>query len=340
MRVLTTLTILLLFASATAQNQSTESRSFVIGEISFFGYSGLPVNQIRSALPIHEGGNLAIQDIERTKTEVAQAVQRTIRRRATDVAVVCCDDSGKMMVFVGLPGDSSRKFRYNTAPKDPIHLPQIMLDLYTRDMDLTLEAVQKQPGEDRSNGYSLSTYAPLRETQMSTREFAIRNETLIQRVLRASANRKDRCAAAYALGYANQSKAQVLALVRASRDHDDEVRNNAVRALAVMATVSKTVAAWIPAEQIAAMLNSGSWADRNKAGSLMNILSAARSPRLLRTLRSQALQSLIEMARWKDRGHASDARMILGRIAGIEEKSLEKLATDNVEEIIRAVNRK
>jgi hypothetical protein len=47
--------------------------------------------------------------------------------------------------------------------------------------------------------------------------------------------------------------------------------------------------------------------------------------------------SLVEMARWKDRGHAWDARMILGRIAGIEETDLGKLATNNVEEIIRAV---
>jgi hypothetical protein len=175
---------------------------------------------------------------------------------------------------------------------------------------------------------------------MSIREFAVRNEVLIRRVLRSSARRDDRRAAAYALGYAQQSKAQVLALVHASRDPDDGVRNNAVRALGVLATSSKTLAAWIPAGHIVAMLNSGIWMDRNKAGSLMNILSASRDPRLLRALRSQALPSLVEMARWKDRGHAGDARMILGRIAGIEETGLEKLATDNVEEIIRAVMKK
>jgi hypothetical protein len=335
MRVWTALIVCLLVSSAISQNQS-----FVIGEISFFGYSGLPVIKVRLSLSIHEGDTLAIQDIERTRREIAQAVQRTIGRGATDVKVVCCDDHGKMMVFVGLPGKSSRKFQYNSAPKEPITLPQTILDLYARAMELNLEAVQKQPGEDRSKGYSLSTYAPLRETEIAIREFAIRNELLIRRVLRSSAKRKDRRAAAYALGYAEQSRIQILTLVRASRDQDDEVRNNAVRALGLLATSSKKLAAWIPGGQIVAMLNSGIWADRNKAALLMNILTGARDPVLIHALRSHALQSLVEMARWKDRGHAWDARMILGRIGGIEEKKLEKLATDNVEEIISAANKK
>ena len=243
------------------------------------------------------------------------------------------------MVFVGLPGESSRKFRHNSAPKEPITLPQTMLDLYARNMELDREAVQKQPGEDRSKGYSLSPYPPLRETQLAIREFAIRNELLVRRVLRSSVKPRDRRAAAHALGYAEQSRIQILALVRASRDPDDEVRNNAVRALGVLATSSKKLAGWIPAGQIVAMLNSGIWADRNKAALLLNILTGARDPVLIQALRSHAMQSLVEMARWKDRGHAWDARMILGRVAGIEEKSLEKLATDNVEEIISAVNR-
>lgn len=335
MRVLTALIICLFFASVRAQDQS-----FVIGEISFFGYSGLPVDQIRSSLPIHEGDSLAIQDIEKTKAQVARSVQGAIGRRATDVKVVCCDDHGKMMVFVGLPGKSSRKFHYNSPPREPIKLPQTMLDLYARANYLNREAVQKQPGEDRSKGYSLAIYPPLRETQMAIREFAIRNEAIIRRVLRSSAKREDRRAAAEALGYAEQSRIQILTLVHASRDADDEVRNNALRALGVLATFNQTLAASIPAGPIVAMLNSGIWADRNKAGLLLNILTGARDPRLLRALRSQALESLVEMARWKDRGHAWDARMILGRIAGIEEKSLEKLATDNVEEIISRVKKK
>jgi hypothetical protein len=45
------------------------------------------------------------------------------------------------------------------------------------------------------------------------------------------------------------------------------------------------------------------------------------------------------MARWRDPNHATDAQMILGRIAGIEEGRLaEMVASGHVDEIINAVN--
>jgi hypothetical protein len=44
------------------------------------------------------------------------------------------------------------------------------------------------------------------------------------------------------------------------------------------------------------------------------------------------------MARWHSNGHANTARILLGRIAGIEEARLTKLAAaGNVEEIIKAL---
>jgi hypothetical protein len=42
------------------------------------------------------------------------------------------------------------------------------------------------------------------------------------------------------------------------------------------------------------------------------------------------------MARWRNDGHAQTSRLILGRIAGIEEKQLLKLAHDDVNAIISA----
>jgi hypothetical protein len=88
------------------------------------------------------------------------------------------------------------------------------------------------------------------------------------------------------------------------------------------------------------MLNSGTWTDRNKGAMLLEILSVRRDARLLGQLRRQALPSLIEMARWRNPGHAGNPRMILGRVAGIEENRLAQLvAKGNVEEIIREVNK-
>jgi hypothetical protein len=333
MKALAALLITLFAVSALAQD-----KPFVVGEIEFFGYSHLDLDRIKAALPLHEGDVMAIQDLPTTKEKISQSVKREIGRDATDIKFVCCDDHGSWMIFVGLPGESSRRFQHNPSPKGSARLPRSILDLYDRVMDLLSEAVQKQPGEDRSKGYGLSAYAPLRETQFAIRQFAIHNDLLIQRVLRSSAEPKERRAAAYALGYTRQSKAQISALVRASRDVDDTVRNDAVRALGVLASSSERISSWITAENFARMLNSDVWEDRNKAGLLLDVLSRRRDPRLLSVLRSQALESLVEMARWRNPGHAWNARVILGRIAGIEEARLQQLAASGkAEEIINAV---
>lgn len=172
-------------------------------------------------------------------------------------------------------------------------------------------------------------------------EYAARHEAVVRSVLRSSADAEQRQIAAQLLGYANQSERQIAELVRASRDPDDLVRNNATRALSVLASSSPRVAARIPAARFIELLNSGHWSDRDKAGSLLVELSEQRTPKLLAALRAQALQSLLEMARWRSPGHAYYARVLLGRMAGIEETRLQKLALDNrqVDLIIKAVER-
>ena len=126
--------------------------------------------------------------------------------------------------------------------------------------------------------------------------------------------------------------------MRGSYDSDEIVRNNAIRALGVLAQSNPRVAAGIPPEHFIAMLSSGSWTDRNKAGFLLAELSKGREPKLLSQLRSRALKSLIEMARWRSSGHAGFARILLGRIAGIAETRLQRLVdAGQVDQIIEAL---
>jgi hypothetical protein len=177
MKALAALFVTLFAASALAQD-----KSFVIGEIEFFGYSHLDLDRIKVALPLHEGDLIAIQDFPATKEKIGQSVRREIGREATDVKFVCCDDRGNLMIFVGLPGKSIQSLQYNPKPKGSAKLPRSILELYDRAEDLNLEAVQKQPGEDRSKGYGLSEYAPMRETQLAIRQLAIHNDLLIRRL--------------------------------------------------------------------------------------------------------------------------------------------------------------
>jgi HEAT repeat protein len=144
-------------------------------------------------------------------------------------------------------------------------------------------------------------------------------------VLESSSNAEQRAIAAQFMGYVHSSAAQINALVRASHDPEEDVRNNATRALWVLAASSPKRAERIPADGFIEMLYSRSWTDRNKSSLLLEVLTRSRDPKLLAQLRSRALDPLLEMLRWRSNGHAAAARLILGRCAGIDEARLEKL---------------
>jgi hypothetical protein len=161
----------------------------------------------------------------------------------------------------------------------------------------------------------------------------------LKSVLESADDAEQRQTAAEMLGYANTSRDQIAALVHANRDSDSGVRNNAIRALGVIARSKQRTSAMIPADPFIELLNSGIWTDRNKSAALLAILTEQRDPNLLSRLRTQALKSLTEMARWHSRGHADTARLLLGRIAGIEEKRLvAMLQNGEVEQIVEAAS--
>jgi len=313
-----------------------------IGEIEFFGYSGIDLAAVRSALPIHEGDTLTLSDeaVSKVVSQIKDAVRSVTGHEPTDIDPVCCDAKGQWMIYIGMAGKSSSGFRYNPAPNGSAKLPQNGLALYREAMDANMEAVQKgKGGEDDSKGYTLSEEPAYRAKQLAMREYALHHEAAIRRVLESSPDIEQRQAAAQLLGYARQSKLQITALVQAALDPDSGVRNNALRALWVLARFSSQVAAQIPASDFIGMLSSGSWSDRNKGGLLLEQLTASRDPKLLGELRAEALDPLVEMARWRSPGHSYPFRAMLGRIAGIEEKRLEEIIAQGEVEIIFAALR-
>lgn len=210
-----------------------------IGSIDFYGYAGLNLEQIRSALPLHVGDKYPgpFETIEGIK----KAVTSVIGRPPTDVAPVCCDAQGNYMIYVGLPGTSIKHTEFNPVPKSNTHFPPKIVELYEQTMDAHTASVLKgNAHEDTSKGYALSTTDPaLRAKQLAVRAYAIQHERLIRAVLDSSSDTQQRIVAAYLLGYARQSRQQITHLVRASHDVNDTVRNNATRALGVLAESNK-----------------------------------------------------------------------------------------------------
>lgn len=268
-----------------------------VGDIEFFGYTDFAKpSQLLKELPIHIGDPITAQ----TKQRIRQAVLRVTGRPPTDVALICCDAHGDWTAFIGLPGPTVEKFSYYPPPKEDARLPTDVNELYSR-LDTAIRAAVHKggtaPQEDDSQGYSLINYPPARVLQLKLRQYALGHEDLLLRVLKDSSDARQRQIAADALGYGRQSPAQIAALVRATCDPDGEVRNNATRALGVLASSSPQLARQIPPDSFIAMIKSGVWTDRNKAAFVFMELTRARSPALLAKLRAQALEPLIEMAK-------------------------------------------
>jgi hypothetical protein len=307
-----------------------------VGVIDFFGYKGIDLQPVLAALPVRVGDTIpGIEAREEWDAAIRSGVRRAIGREPTDVSVVCCD-GGKYLIYIGLPGASSRPVKYHPAPSGDARFPPEIVTL-NEAMGRALRA-SGSAGEDRSQGFALSEDPALRATQMAMREYALKNEEVVFRVLESSSDKDQRAIAATALGYARASSPQVAVLVKASLDADELVRNNAVRALAVLIGAKPEFAKELPASSFVQLLASPTWSDHNKGAGLLDVLTRSRDPELLRQLRAAALDNLLEMARWRNTGHAEPARMLLGRIAGIEEGRLLKLvASGDGEAIIKAL---
>jgi hypothetical protein len=71
-----------------------------VGEIEFFGYSGIDLAAVRSAIPFHEGDTLELSDeaIGKALIQIKDAVHHVTGHDPTDVDPVCCDGKGQWMI--------------------------------------------------------------------------------------------------------------------------------------------------------------------------------------------------------------------------------------------------
>jgi len=203
------------------------------------------------------------------------------------------------------------------------------------DKDTMAAVKQGDAGEDDSEGYALFKNPEARGDQLKIRDWVRANTATTFRVLETARDAEERANAAEALGYAERSAEQIAALGRASFDTNDDVRNNAVRALKVLGTLGPDVTLRIPATRFIPMLHSMVWTDRNKAGFLLLTLSQTRDPVVLVALRADALTPLREMAQWHDWGHSYPAVMMLARIAGLSDDQVTPAA---VPELLKAAH--
>ena len=303
----------------------TAQKSAPVGIVDFYGLRQITEAQVRQALRIVEGDTITESSLRSAEKRV-RALPGVSDAR---VDGVCCDD-GKTLVYVGIEEKGTPALRFNPPPKGDARLPDDVLRAgaaFEAAFEKAAERGDLQ--EDQSQGHSLLHDPAARAVQEGFVALADRYGQQLREALRDSDKREQRALAAQVLGYATDKASVVGDLSSAMRDSDAEVRNNATRALWLIAAFARKVPdrkIQVSADPFVDLLNSLTWTDRNKSSLALMSLTEARDPALLSTLRQKAVPSLTEMARWKSRGHAVAPVMILGRVAGIPENELVSLA--------------
>ncbi len=295
-----------------------------IGLIEVYGDHKVSTQKIRAAL------NAKVGDPLPSRQEAEMRIAKVPGVLVSRVEAACCSGTG-MILYVGVEERDSPHVEYHQAPTGAVTLPAGLLDGYRKLLDNAAASLRgRNADQDLTNGYSLMADPESRDLQLSFLPAVAENLALLDQVVRQSADSEQRAAAAYLLQYGprgpHTNRVIVDALQYALRDQEDEVRENAVRALQAVAIGGKLH----PEQQIhieptwfVELMNSVVWTDRHDATLALVNLTEAHDPETLQLLRDRALPSVVEMARWHDLQHALPAFILAGRLAGLDEQQIK-----------------
>ena len=248
-----TLCLWLCASSFSAQDQE-------IGIIDFYGLRTVSVKEARAALGIHEGTPLSVQS-----SELVKRLEHIPQVALAQIEVVCCD-AGKLILYAGIEERGASHYDYRTPSGTDIKLPPEIDSAYDNFMNALREALRKgESGDDVSQGHSLVANPEARRFQEQFLVFARRYTDTLRIALRTSSHASERAIAAQVLGYIADKRLAVDDLLYAVSDPDDEVRNNATRALGAIAVLAQDkpgLGITISALPFIRMLNSVVWTDR------------------------------------------------------------------------------
>jgi hypothetical protein len=275
-----------------------------VGDINFYGLRSLTPEQILNALRLKPGDPLP-----GSKGDLEDRIAELPGVALASVEAVCCE--GRIAaLFIGVEEQGAPRPDLRTAPSGEATLPQDVVDLYMR----FLAAVR------RGGGHSATADRDARALEDRFGQYAAANLDLLRSVLRSGPDPDQRAAAAAVIGYAPRKADVVDDLQLAIQDPEPSVRANALRALdALAALASKQPAPGlrISPTGIIQLLHSAVLSDRVESLKLLLTLTDRPAPQVLDQIREQALDDVIEMARWKTPDYALPPFLLAGRLAGM-----------------------
>jgi hypothetical protein len=292
-----------------------------IGSIDYYGLRKVSEGRIQKALGVKAGDHLPPSkgNLEETLEQIPGVV-------VARVEAVCCDGD-RSMLFIGIEEKGAPHFELHRPPDGDVTLPPDVAEPYNQLVEaLEIAAGRGSTAEDLTHGHPLAADPDARDLQLRLVELVPKQLARIREVLRNAEDPEQRAMAATLIGYASLKSAVVNDLEYAMQDPEESVRGaamNSLNAIAVLAVKKPELAIHISPTWFVEMLNSVAWSDRVKASKALVNLTDARPATTLDLLRERALPSLSEMAQWNSLPYALPPFLLLGRVAGLNEKQIQ-----------------
>jgi hypothetical protein len=309
-----------------------------VGAVDFYGARTVARDRLQRALGVRVGDSVSTSN-----ATLSQRLLAVPGVAEADVTLVCCLD-GRSMIFAGIRESGQRGLAFHAAPTGIARLPREVESAGAAFDSAFMLAVRAGDfAEDVSQGHALMHFAAAHAAQERFIPLAAQYVGQLRDVLRHSADANERALASRVMAYVADKRTVIDDLELAMRDPDSEVRNNATRALWLIARLGQQTPALgiqVPPQPFVDLLNSVVWSDRNKSSFALMELTQPRDPSLLRALRTGALPSLIDIARWTSRNHAMPGIVILGRIGAMPDSAIfARLQSGDVSAVIAAATR-
>jgi hypothetical protein len=310
-------------AAALLPAQAPRLDTLPIAVIDFHGLRTVSDTAARRTLGIAPG--LRIPDSAGRAAAVAR-VSRLPGVRSVRFDPICCAESGGVLLYVGVEEVGAPIIRFAPAPTGAARLPvEVVAAGAAFDRAFAEAVAHGDFAETDTAGHAIMHWPAAGAAQHRFVALAARHARELRTVLRTSADPRQRALAAQVLGYATDKTAVVDDLAAALRDPDEGVRNDATRALALIALLAHRrpeLGIQVPYDSLVGMLDSPVWTDRNKASLALAQITTDRPPALIAMLRTRSLPALLEMSRWQSMGHAGAALVVLGRVAGLPDQEI------------------
>ena len=303
-----------------------------VGNIEFYGLHKLSEQKLLHTLHLKPGDPLPP-----SKGDLEDELEKIPGVVLAHVEAACCDD-GRTTLFIGIEEKGAPHLAFHTPPSGDASLPGDVVEIYHQFLDAVRDAAHRgSTAEDLTNGHSLMADPAARLLQFQFMDFAGAHLPLLREVLRDASDPEQRAVAAALIGYAPDKKAVLDDLEGAMQDPDEAVRSNALRALnaiAVLARLQPRLGIHVSPTWFVEMLNSVVLSDRTRAANALITLTDQNGAEALDEIRDRALDSVVEMARWKNLRYALPPFILAGRLAGLNEAEIQKAWTSGDRETV------